>query len=88
LDARWSQSTVAAVRAAFAASDQTVRDQVRSVECRSQTCRVEINADAGPTLERDLPVLIGQLGNALSNVTAGRIDQGDGRQATVLYFSR
>ena len=88
LDARWSQSTAAAMRAALSVSDETVRDHVRSVECRSQTCRVEISADAGATLEQDMPVLIGRLGNTLSNVTAGRIDQGDGRQATVLYFSR
>lgn len=87
-DARWSQGTVATVRAALADSDESIRNQVRSIECRSQSCRVEISADASGTLARDLPILLSRLGQSLPNVTAGQIDQGDGRQAMVLYLAR
>jgi hypothetical protein len=87
-DARWNQGAVAAIRAALAESDETIRNQVRSIECRSQSCRVEINSDASGTLARDLPILLGRLGQSLPNVTAGQIDQGDGRQAMVLYLGR
>jgi hypothetical protein len=87
-DARWSREATANVRAAFAQADDTVSTQVRSVECRSQSCRVEINAAAGESLARDLPIILSHLGDALPHMTAGKIDQGDGRQATVLYMTR
>ena len=87
-DARWSQATAATVRSALAEADEAVRNQVRSIECRSQSCRVEISADSGGPLARDLPALLMRLGQSLPNATAGRIDQGNGRQATVLYLSR
>ena len=87
-DARWSQTATADVRSALAEVDDAVRSQVRAIECRSQSCRVEINADPSGTLARDLPVVIAHLAQALPNVTAGQIDQGDGHQATVLYLSR
>ena len=87
VDARWSQGATASVRAALGEVDEGLRNQVRSVECRAQSCRVEISPDAGGALMRDLPVLVNRLGSALPNVTAGQVDQGDGRQATVLYMS-
>lgn len=87
IDPRWSQGSTAAVRAALSMFSESVSPHVRSVECRSQSCRVELNAEGGLELNRDLPLLIGQLGPTLPNVTAGQIDQGNGRQATVLYFS-
>jgi hypothetical protein len=37
---------------------------------------------------RDLPLVLGRLGATLPNATATQVDQGDGRQATVLYLSR
>lgn len=87
-DARWSQGTTASVQAALAQADESMRSQVRSVECRSQSCRVEINAGAGAGPAQDLPLVIARLGQVLPHVTAGQVDQGDGRKATVLYMSR
>jgi hypothetical protein len=87
-DARWSQGAAASVRAALAQADESMRNQVRSIECRSQSCRVEINAGPGDPMARDLPLVIARLGQVLPNVTAGQVDQGDGRKATVLYMSR
>ena len=87
-DARWSAGTAAAVRAAFSTQDGRGGDAVRNVECRSLTCRIEIGADASAEVERRLPAWIGRLGATLPNLTATRVDQGDGREATVLYLSR
>ena len=87
-DPRGSLGTAAVVRAALAESDESLRNQVRSIECRMQSCRVEISGDSAELLARDLPMVISRLGQTLPNVTAGQIDQGDGRQATVLYLSR
>jgi hypothetical protein len=87
-DARWSQGATASVQAALAQADESMRSQVRSVECRSQSCRVELNASPGAAPAQDLPLVIARLGQVLPHVTAGQIDQGDGRKATVLYMSR
>ena len=87
-DPRWSQGTTASIQAMLAQSDEAVRAQVRSVDCRATTCRVEINAGGGQEMQEQLPMIVAQLGGTLPNVTAGQIDQGDGRQATVLYLSR
>lgn len=87
-DPRWSQSAAASVRTALGQAHDSMRNQVRSIECRSQTCRVEINAGPGDPAALDLPVVIARLGQVLPNVTAGQVDQGNGRTATVLYMSR
>jgi hypothetical protein len=87
-DARWAQSTASAIQAALTQVDDAARGQVRSIECRSQSCRVEINAGANDSLAQELPLVIAQLGQTLPHVTAGQVDQGDGRQATVLFLSR
>ena len=86
-DASWSQDQAAAIRSSFAQAGDGMSALVRSVDCRSQTCRVEISA-AGPALGQDVPMLLTQLGASLSHMTAGQVDQGDGTEATVLYLSR
>jgi hypothetical protein len=87
-DARWSQGTVAALRAAFEQAGESLRNQVSSVECRSQSCRVVIGSRASGSVAQDLPLVMSQLGAALPHVTAGQIDQGDGEKSMVLYMSR
>jgi hypothetical protein len=87
-DPRWSQGATATVRAALGELDDTLRNQVRSVECRAQSCRVEIGADSSGQLMQDLPLMLSRLGSTLPHATAAQVDQGDGRQATVLYLSR
>jgi hypothetical protein len=87
-DSRWSQGTTASVRAAFAEADESLRNQLSSVECRSQSCRVVIGGDTRGAAGQDLSSVMMQLAATLPKVTAGQIDQGDGRQATVLYLSR
>jgi hypothetical protein len=86
-DARWSQEQTAAIRSSLAQAGDGLGAQVRSIDCRSQSCRVEISA-AGPALGQDLPLLLSPLGASLPHMTAGQVDQGDGTQATVLYLSR
>ena len=87
-DPRWSRDTAAAVRAAVAEADESLRNQVRSVECRSQSCRVVISGDASGPGGQHLSSVMFRLAASLPKVTAGQVDQGDGRPATVLYLSR
>jgi hypothetical protein len=87
-DARWSQGSVIAIRAALKDADEALRNRVSGVECRSQSCRVVIAGDTGGSAGQELSSFMNRLALALPNVTAGQIDQGDGRPATVLYLSR
>lgn len=86
-DPRWSQGTSSGLRAAVS-EFEALRNQVRSIECRSQSCRVELTAGAPGRLSRDMPRLVSRLSQTLPNVTSGQIDQGNGQSATVLYLSR
>ena len=61
--------------------------QLRSVDCRSQSCRVEFSS-SGAVGGLDVPMLLTRLNGGLSHVTAGQVEQGDGTQTTVLYLSR
>ncbi len=86
-DARWSQDQTTAIRSLLTQAGGGISAQLRSVDCRSQSCRVELSSsDAGGGL--DVPMLLTRLNAGLSHVTAGQVDQGDGTQTTVLYMSR
>lgn len=88
-DAGWSRGTVTAIRAALGEADETLRSRVSGVECRSQSCRVVIGGGNSPGPSgQDLSLVLMRLAQTLPNVTAGQLDQGDGRPATVLYLSR
>lgn len=86
-DARWSQDQTTAIRSLLTQAGDGISAQLRSVDCRSQSCRVELSpSGAGSGL--DVPMLLTRLNAGLSHVTAGQVDQGDGTQTTVLYMSR
>jgi hypothetical protein len=85
---RWSESTAREVRATLAAANATLGDQIHSVECRSQSCRVVLGPDGDDEAQEELPATLGRLASVLPRVTATRVDQGDGRVGTVLYLTR
>lgn len=88
----WSQKASSDVQAALAASGSTgvsLASAVRSVDCRSRTCRVVIDAQGGPAVQGELPLVLLRLASTLPRATGGpSTDAGDGRAATVLYLSR
>ena len=86
-DPRWASSTASALQSGLHASD-TMRDKVRSVECRSQTCRVEITDDGSGAMAKDLPMFVHQLAETLPSMQADQIDDGNGNRTVVLYLSR
>ena len=87
VDARWSQQAVAEVRAGLAEAHPSIRNAVRAVECRAQTCRVEIGSDASELLRQDLVPILGGISRTLPNAVVGQVDEGNGRQALVLFLS-
>lgn len=85
-DRTWSSEATAAVQEALA-GDETAQTALRSLECRSQTCRMELADDTGE-LAKGLPVLLQHLAPTLPSVTANQIDDGAGGTTTILYLAR
>jgi hypothetical protein len=67
-DAAWSASMTAAVRSAMPRANEALRNEIRSVECRSRPCRVVIGADGSESLRHALPLDAGHLAEALPGV--------------------
>jgi len=87
IDIAWSSNSTASVRAAFnQATDPLVR-RVRNVECRSKSCRVEIDPAAAESLQSELPAILALLAPTMPNVAASLVEAEDGQQAAV-YLSR
>jgi hypothetical protein len=60
---------------------------MRSLDCRSETCRLEVVNDHQPDFDKQLPLL--QLGvTGLPAAKYDRVSDPDGKVRTIVYFSR
>ena len=84
-DQRWSSAVAGAVQEALA-SDDTAQTALRSLECRSSTCRLEL-ADETGQLAKVLPVFLMQLAQTLPYATANHVDYSDGSRGLILYMT-
>jgi hypothetical protein len=87
LESTWSTPTSAAIRSAVESRDG-LKDTLRDIDCRSQTCKVEIIDDGTGQVQRDLPLLASDLGETLPNVQAKHQDLGGGRLLMTLYLTK
>lgn len=83
----WSIQTEAAVQEALA-GDEAARTAVRSVECRSHTCRVEVTDDNSRGLAKFIPLLSLQLAQTLPNMNmmSTQVEDGADGKVTILYL--
>jgi hypothetical protein len=86
-DPLWSSATSGLVQATLHA-DNDLRSLARGVECRSQSCRVEIADDGTGSVGDLLPMFALQLGSALPSVIVDRIEDGRGTATMILYMLR
>lgn len=86
-DPQWAAATAAAVQTALA-SDNDLRPLARGLECRSQTCRVEIADDGSGKVGKLLPLFAQQVGQSLPSMTADHVEDASGAATLVLYMSR
>ncbi len=83
-DSRWVSTTTAAIQDALTGIDE-IQGSARNIECRSQTCRVELAGDR-EMLARFVSDFVLRIGSLLPSITANQIDNGD--DATlILYLS-
>ncbi|MFB9241550.1 hypothetical protein IV454_06865 [Massilia antarctica] len=87
-DPAWSTYATSAVRAALARANAGLESQVRRLECRTKTCRVEINPTSADLLESSMAAVLANVAAAIPNMTATQVGSDDGSEATVLYLTR
>jgi hypothetical protein len=86
-DPAWSASTTSRVWDTIRQTD-FMRGAARAVECRSRSCRIEVDDDGTGVLHKHLPVFGQQFADVLP-VMAGQPVRGeDGRERMVLYLMK
>jgi hypothetical protein len=83
-DQNWARETRGSVEVAM--QTENVHLQARSVECRSQTCRVELADDESPAIQAGLENLPQAVGGTLPLMQIARTDDAAGHH-TILYLS-
>jgi type IV secretory pathway VirB10-like protein len=86
-DQRWSNEVAESLRATFG-SEELAAATVQSIDCRTSTCRVEVQDDGSGKLPMIVPMLAVQMAGSLPNLVAEHIDQPNGKMMMVLYMSR
>lgn len=85
VDRSWSSTTYDAIVDALESSG--LKGSTDGVECRSQTCRVEV---ATPTREDfySMSMFVLEVAQALPKVDYDHVDDGEGNRRTIMYMSR
>jgi hypothetical protein len=87
IDPTWSANTATSIRSALN-SDEVGGIQADNIDCRSESCRVELRDDGSGRLSKSMPMLAQQLAATMPNITANNITQANGDSTLVLYLSR
>jgi hypothetical protein len=84
VDPSWSSSKMSVIQTALA-SNPELRQLVRSVECRSQTCRMEVADEASGKPSNAVQSFLAGLGTELPTAIAERVEQAGRPGSTVFY---
>jgi hypothetical protein len=87
IDPTWSANSSSSIRNALN-SEEVGGIQADNIDCRSESCRVELRDDGSGRLGKSLPMLAQQLAGTMPNITANNISQANGDSTVVLYLSR
>ncbi|HEY5808320.1 MAG TPA: hypothetical protein VIT67_10155, partial [Povalibacter sp.] len=87
LDQRWANETGIALESVLAAEELKAL-AVRNIDCRTKTCRIEVEDDGSGITSGALPFLAMRMAETLPNIVSQRVDQPNGRATVVLYMSR
>jgi hypothetical protein len=86
-DQRWSTDMGEALRNTLA-TEELASANVQAIDCRTKTCRVELQDDGTGRMQALVPMLAVQMAESLPNLTAEQVPGPNGTMATVLYLSR
>ncbi|CAK0772434.1 conserved hypothetical protein [Gammaproteobacteria bacterium] len=86
-DPQWANAEATAVRAALS-GDDIGQLALQNLECRSNSCRVELADDGTGGLAKSLPLFIQHLAETLPYATANQVANGASGTSLILYMSR
>jgi len=86
VDRSWSTAVTAQLEAALKADD--VQIAPKSVECRSSSCRLELENEDASASKKGFPLMLNRVGGALPNTIAHQESDGRGGTSTVVYMFR
>jgi len=86
-DAKWASDTTAAIKDTLNA-EEDLRSAGAQVDCRSQSCRVELEEASPGKLSKSLRHMMRQLGEPLPKMSVEYTDRGNGRTNIVVYMDR
>ena len=84
VDPSWSSSKMSVIQTALASKPE-LRQLVRSVECRSQTCRVEFADEGSGRPSNAVQSFLADLGTELPTAIAERVEQAGRPGSTAFY---
>jgi hypothetical protein len=84
---QWSASTSSLIQNALD-SDEVGHIRADRIDCRSESCRVELHGDLTGSLAKSVPILAIQVASALPAITANNVGRPDGSSTVILYLSR
>ncbi len=85
-DSKWSSAMTSLVRSA-ADKNEIIKGALQTMECRSRTCRLEIEDDGSGRLADQIPLFLQELGHDLPDMQSEQVDNGKGQKAVVMYMT-
>jgi hypothetical protein len=86
-DQRWSNDVTESVRVILG-GDEFAGVSLQHIDCRTRTCRIELQDGDSGHLPMTLPMLAVQMAGSLPNMLVDYVDQPDGKKTAILYLSR
>ena len=86
VNSAWAARTSARVNAAIE-GNEPLKAVRHTVDCRGQTCQLQIDDDGSGKLPNNLPLIILSVADLFPSIIADHVDQGNGHSTTVLYMS-
>jgi hypothetical protein len=86
VDPAWATGVARRIADAFE-SDEYLRDRLHNVECRSQTCRMQIDEDEINKISARMPLVTLGLVDVLPSMSAEHTDADSGHRTMTIYMS-
>jgi hypothetical protein len=86
-DPAWAQTATSQIEKGLT-ENEALKSLVRRVECRSETCRVEVLNDGKGVFDKQLQPFLNGLSETLPSMQADPVRNADGTTTMVLYLSR
>jgi hypothetical protein len=86
-DRGWSEETSSAFRTGIMRGDR-LRRALQTIDCRSETCRLEMADDRSPEFQQELQQLALDVGTELPSMAFHFVTKPDGTRSVVYFWSK